>query len=64
MPEEPPAARTGVSWAVQVRPRSVLRKALAYEPEQRYPTVAALGAALDGWLEVDRPAWWKAFRHR
>jgi hypothetical protein len=63
MPEEPPAARTGVSWAVQVRPRLVLRKALAYEPEQLYPT-AALGAALDGWLEVDRPAWWKGFRHR
>jgi serine/threonine-protein kinase len=39
-------------------------KALAYEPERRYPTAAALGAALDEWLEPDRSSWWGAIRRR
>jgi hypothetical protein len=37
-------------------------KALAYEPGRRYPTAAALGAALDEWLEPDRSSWWGAIR--
>jgi serine/threonine-protein kinase len=39
-------------------------KALAYEPERRYPTAAPLGAALDEWLEPDRSSWWEAIRRR
>jgi serine/threonine-protein kinase len=37
-------------------------KALTYEPERRYPTAAALRAALDEWLEPDRSSWWGAIR--
>jgi serine/threonine protein kinase len=36
-------------------------KALAYEPEGRYPTAAALGDALDGWLARCRFPWWAAW---
>jgi eukaryotic-like serine/threonine-protein kinase len=42
----------------------VCLKALAYEPERRFPTAAALGAALDEWLEPDRSSWWGAIRRR
>ena len=37
-------------------------KALAYEPEGRFPTAAALGDALDGWLAGCRVPWWAAWR--
>lgn len=32
-------------------------RALAYDPEGRYPSAAALGADLDGWREKSRSAW-------
>ena len=36
---------------------TICLKALAYKPEDRYPTAAALGAALDEWQEKSRSAW-------
>ncbi|MGO9469708.1 MAG: protein kinase domain-containing protein [Isosphaeraceae bacterium] len=35
------------------------RKALEYGPKRRHQTAGELGAALDKWLENDRPAWWR-----
>jgi eukaryotic-like serine/threonine-protein kinase len=43
---------------------AICLKALAYEPDRRYPTAAALAAALDGWLEPDRSSWWGPIRRR
>jgi len=41
---------------------AVCLKALAYEPDQRYPTAAALGDALDESLERCRGSWWQTIR--
>jgi serine/threonine-protein kinase len=36
---------------------AICLKALSYEPEDRYPSAAAFGAALDEWEEKSRSAW-------
>ncbi len=36
---------------------SICLKALSYKPQDRYPTAAALGAALDDWQVKSRSAW-------
>jgi eukaryotic-like serine/threonine-protein kinase len=51
--------RRGAGGLIQI-----CMKALAFEPERRYPTAAALGDALDDWLEGRRSPWWERLGRR
>jgi serine/threonine-protein kinase len=59
-----PGIRSSAARRMINRLVGICLKALAYEPERRYPTAAALGAALDEWLEPNRSSSWVAFQRR